>query len=115
MGETTGSQTVVLSNPGDWELSYNTFAGEPWLRVTPPGGEVDGQSVTLTFAYDLESLKPGTYPTPGRIYLPCIKTHPHDSSTVWSPTIFLKKKRTVIARQKKDRIFHPKIRNLFSP
>jgi hypothetical protein len=68
VGQTTGSQSVVLSNPGDWELAYNTFNGATWLRVTPPGGEVDEQPVTVTFHYDLESLEPGIYPTPVRIH-----------------------------------------------
>jgi hypothetical protein len=66
--EPTQSQTLALSNTGDWPLSFSAWPGAPWLSVSEFAGEIDGPPVDLTVTVSISSMWPGTYQSTLRIF-----------------------------------------------
>ena len=68
-GETSASQTLVLSNSGGFSVSFTAWPSSSWVEVTPSGGTVDlGGALTLQVTYSLESLSAGQHDSAVLVY-----------------------------------------------
>lgn len=66
-GEITATQTVSMTNTGDWEFSYTAWPSRSWIQLSPPIGTVDDE-VQLQLTYSLSSLAPGDHAGIVRIF-----------------------------------------------
>ncbi len=60
-GQTSGHQTVVLENTGDWELAYSAWPAVRWIQVVPSQSLLASGSQVFDIHYDLRGLSPGDY------------------------------------------------------
>ncbi len=59
---TNSAQTIVLSNAGGDEITWQSAATQPWLLLSPPNGTIaPEQQMQVTLAADRSGLKVGSY------------------------------------------------------
>lgn len=61
-GSELNAQTLTIANQGNALLQWSLVAGEPWIQVTPPDGELEpGQESDLLIQIVRDGLTPGAH------------------------------------------------------